>query len=72
MLILSRKDGQSVVIGESITVTVLSAVPGRVSLAFEAPANIRVLRAELLEPQEPSDEPLLPQDGVHGQRASRA
>jgi len=48
MLVLSRKSGEKVVIGNGITVTVVSVQGNRVKLAFEAPANVRISRAELV------------------------
>ena len=47
MLILSRRSGQSVRIGDSISVTV-TAIDGQfVRLGFEAPSSYRILRDEL-------------------------
>lgn len=47
MLVLSRKAGQKLQIGDNITVTVLE-VHGRVMrLGIEAPSDVRVLRGEL-------------------------
>ena len=48
MLILQRKVGQSLVIGENITVSIVSIDSGRVRLAIDAPANVSILRSELL------------------------
>lgn len=48
MLILQRRAGESLVIGEDITVSVLSIDGGRVSLAITAPGSIPILRSELL------------------------
>lgn len=47
MLILQRKAGESVFIGEEIEVSVLSVEAGRVRLAIQAPKNISILRSEL-------------------------
>jgi carbon storage regulator len=47
MLVLSRKPGEKLVIGEGITVTVLEIVGRRVRLGVEAPDDVRVLRGEL-------------------------
>ncbi len=49
MLILQRKPGESLVIGEDITVSVVSIEGGRVRLAISAPADVPILRSELLE-----------------------
>lgn len=48
MLILQRKPGESVVIGEEISITVVSVEGGRVRLAISAPQEIPILRSELL------------------------
>jgi carbon storage regulator len=47
MLALSRKPGEKVVIGNGITLTVVEIRRDRVRLAFDAPAQVRILRAEL-------------------------
>jgi len=65
MLVLSRKPGEKVVIGESITVTVLDASHGRIRLGIEAPDDIRILRGELAvwledSPAKPSPNYVLP------------
>ena len=51
MLILNRRIGETVVIGD-VTLTVLSLGDRRVKLGFEAPADLRILRGELLEEPE--------------------
>ena len=47
MLILQRKAGESVFIGEEIKVSVLSVDAGRVRLAIQAPKSVAILRSEL-------------------------
>ncbi len=47
MLILQRKAGESVFIGEEIEVSVLSVDAGRVRLAIQAPKSVAILRSEL-------------------------
>ena len=47
MLVLSRKPGEKVVIGNGITLTVVEVRGDRVRLAFDAPDQVRILRAEL-------------------------
>lgn len=49
MLILQRKPGQSLRIGENITVSVVSLENGRVRLSIDAPTEIPILRSELIE-----------------------
>ena len=47
MLVISRKKGESVLIGDDIEVTVVKSDDGTVKLAIDAPQNIRILRKEL-------------------------
>lgn len=49
MLILSRKQNESIVIGDSIIVKVVGIDKGSVKLGFEAPPKTLILRAELKE-----------------------
>ena len=46
MLVLSRKQNESIFIGGGITVTVSEIRGGRVRLAIDAPREIRIERAE--------------------------
>jgi len=48
MLILRRKAGESLVIGDNVKVTVLSTDDGGVRLAIDAPKEISILRSELV------------------------
>ena len=45
MLILQRKEGESLLIGDEIEISILSVEAGRVRLAIEAPKSISILRA---------------------------
>ena len=47
MLVLTRKAGESVVIGGGITITVAQVKGGRVRVAIDAPQDTPILRAEL-------------------------
>jgi carbon storage regulator len=47
MLVLSRKVGESILISESIRVTVVQAANGHIRLGIDAPPEVRVLREEL-------------------------
>ena len=47
MLVLSRKPGEKVVIGNGITLTVVEVEGNRVRLGFDAPDQVRILRAEI-------------------------
>ena len=48
MLILQRRVGESVLIGESVTVRIASVDGSRVRLAISAPEDIPILRSELV------------------------
>lgn len=48
MLILQRKAGESLLIGEDITVRVVSVDGVRVRLAISAPQDVPILRSELV------------------------
>ena len=48
MLILSRRAGESVTIGNDIKVRVVSVSGNQVRLGIEAPREVRVLREEIL------------------------
>lgn len=47
MLVLTRRPGEQIVIGDGIRVTVVSVGPGRVKIGIEAPPNVRVDRQEI-------------------------
>ena len=49
MLILRRKSGESIAIGQDITITVLDLNEGSVRLAIDAPKSVTILRSELLQ-----------------------
>ena len=48
MLVLSRKEGESLVIGEEISITILSVESnGQVNIGICAPKEVLILRSEL-------------------------
>jgi carbon storage regulator len=49
MLVLGRKKGEQIQIGDGVTLTVLQLSPGRVRLGIEAGKEISVIRGELAE-----------------------
>ena len=49
MLILQRRPGESLKIGQDIEVSVVSVEGGRVRLAISAPQDVPILRSELLD-----------------------
>lgn len=52
MLVLSRREFESLIIGSNITITVLGWERGQVRIGIEAPREINVVREELLDRQE--------------------
>ncbi len=49
MLILTRKPGQTFLIGDSIEITLVEVVGDKAKIAIDAPKDIKILRKELLE-----------------------
>lgn len=49
MLVISRKIGEAIVLGENIKVTIVSAGNDKVTLGIEAPRDVKIVREELLE-----------------------
>ena len=49
MLILTRKEGESLRLGDDITVTVVSVKGGNVRLGIEAPRDVAVHREEVYQ-----------------------
>lgn len=47
MLVITRKSGERICLGDDVTVTVLDIVGSTVRLGIEAPAEIPVYRAEI-------------------------
>lgn len=48
MLVVSRKSGESILIGDNIEVCILEVGDGTVKIGIEAPKSIKILRKELL------------------------
>jgi carbon storage regulator len=49
MLVLSRKVGQRILVGDDIAITVVKLTGGGVRLGIEAPQEMPVIREELAE-----------------------
>ena len=47
MLVLTRKIGETVVVGNSIRVTIVDLSGGTVRLGFDAPAEVSIYREEI-------------------------
>ena len=49
MLVLTRKIGETVIIGDNVTVTVLGIQGGQIKFGINAPRNVPVHREEVAE-----------------------
>lgn len=49
MLVITRKKGESILIGDDIEITVSKVEDGSVKLAIKAPKEMTILRKELFE-----------------------
>lgn len=47
MLVLSRKVGEKLVIGDNITIVVSRVAGNRVTIGIDAPDSVRIMRGEL-------------------------
>jgi carbon storage regulator len=47
MLVITRKNGERICIGDDVTVTVLDVAGSSVRLGIEAPSDVRVFRYEI-------------------------
>jgi len=63
MLILTRRPGESIQVGEEIEISVLEIRGNQVRLGINAPADVLVLRSELVQakPSTDGDQPGSPQ-----------
>ena len=50
MLVLGRKENQSIIIGDSIRITIVGRCGSSVRVGVQAPRDVRVLREELQTP----------------------
>jgi carbon storage regulator len=55
MLVLSRKLGEKIYIGDNICITVVDIDRGKIRLGIEAPRNVPIYRQELLPLKSPPE-----------------
>jgi Carbon storage regulator (could also regulate swarming and quorum sensing) len=53
MLVLGRKPGEYVMIGDNIKVKVVRSEQGDLRLAIDAPQKMRIMRGEMYEKEKP-------------------
>lgn len=66
MLVLSRKVGERILIGDNISVTVVRVSGGGVRLGIEAPAELPVVREELQQSLNEQNKPSTAHNDTHG------
>lgn len=49
MLVLSRKKGQTIRIGDDIEITIVATANDQVKIGIQAPQNVEILRQEVFE-----------------------
>lgn len=47
MLVLSRKSGQQIIIGDDVVVSILQVAGNRVRIGIDAPESVHIIRGEL-------------------------
>lgn len=58
MLVLSRKPGERILIGDDVKVTVIRVGPNSVRIGIDAPGNYNIVREELCVEQRGGDQRL--------------
>jgi carbon storage regulator len=71
MLILSRRVGERVVIGEEISITILRVRGNQVRLGVDAPKNIAVQREEISDRTKPELVPVVSSAGEESGEVER-
>ncbi len=49
MLVITRKNGEEMRIGENIRITVVETAKDRVKIGIDAPSDVRIIRSELFD-----------------------
>ena len=62
MLVLTRKLGEVIRVGDAVTVRVLEVKGNQVRLGVDAPAEVRIYREEVYRAIHKDDEPVAPRD----------
>lgn len=62
MLVIGRKKGESLLIGDDIEITILKVDDGNVKIAISAPKNVVILRKELYKAVEEENQQAVVKD----------
>jgi len=49
MLVLNRKAGESIILGDNIEITILEIQEGKIKIGIEAPREVSILRKEVYD-----------------------
>jgi len=66
MLVLTRKENESLIIGDNIKLTILAVKGGQVRIGIDAPVDVPIHRAELLLKTEQDKTPNTREDKAIG------
>ncbi|HDH02980.1 MAG TPA: carbon storage regulator [Actinobacteria bacterium] len=72
MLVLSRREGESVVIGNDIVITVLEVRGGQIRLGVDAPRSLQVHREEIYRQVSASNKKAMGTSKAHQARLDKA
>ncbi len=70
MLILSRREGEALMIGDDVTIVILGIKGRQVRVGIAAPRSINILRQEILPRLEPGEDRAAPLDDLPAPRAT--
>lgn len=64
MLVLTRKVGEKILVGDNIVITVVRVMPNAVRIGIQAPHGVNIVREELIEQTDQYIEVDIPLDDV--------
>lgn len=67
MLVLSRKESEKIMLGDSVVLTIVRVSGDRVRLGIEAPSDMLILRMEL----DPNEQHEISQKDTNGKRRQK-
>lgn len=56
MLVMTRKNGETIRVGDEVVITLVRSGPTRVKIGVEAPDGMKILRGELMPFVEPTSD----------------
>lgn len=70
MLVLSRKEGESILIGDNVRVTINAIKGNRITLGIDADREVKIIRGEL-KPYDHSDQAAEPKEQQQSESVSQ-